>query len=69
MAYYRGEVTLTTLYDLEKLYDNISIPVSIREATRLGYPALELKIGLQMHMACRSIRCYQLVPPWGDNTH
>eukprot|EP00973_Karenia_brevis_P064448 8953782-Karenia_brevis.AAC.1 len=47
---------------MEKFYDNISIPILIREATRLGYPALVLKLGLQMHMACRSIRCYQFHP-------
>eukprot|EP00973_Karenia_brevis_P088788 12313293-Karenia_brevis.AAC.1 len=40
IAYYRGEATLSTLYDMEKIYDNISIPVLIREATRLGYPSL-----------------------------
>eukprot|EP00973_Karenia_brevis_P013574 1843330-Karenia_brevis.AAC.1 len=62
VAYYKGEATLATFYDMEKLYDNISTPALIREATRLGYPALVLKLGLQMHMACRSIRCYQFHP-------
>eukprot|EP00973_Karenia_brevis_P000352 50379-Karenia_brevis.AAC.1 len=62
VAYYKGEATLATLYDMEKFYDNISIPVLIREATRLGYPALVQKLELQMHMACRSIRCYQFHP-------
>eukprot|EP00973_Karenia_brevis_P087900 12190705-Karenia_brevis.AAC.1 len=62
VAYYRGEATLSTLYDMEKLYDNISIPILIREASRLWYPPLVLKVGLQMHMACRSIRCYQFHP-------
>eukprot|EP00973_Karenia_brevis_P071995 10003033-Karenia_brevis.AAC.1 len=62
VAYYRGEATLSTLYDMEKFYDNISIPTLITEATRLGYPPLVLKLGLQMHMACRSIRCYQFRP-------
>eukprot|EP00973_Karenia_brevis_P069316 9637407-Karenia_brevis.AAC.1 len=47
---------------MEKLYDNISIPTLIKEATRLGYPPLILKLGLQMHMACRSIKCYQFHP-------
>eukprot|EP00973_Karenia_brevis_P011111 1504120-Karenia_brevis.AAC.1 len=51
VAYYRGEATLSTLYDMEKFYDNISIPILIQEATRLGYPPLVLKLGLQMHMA------------------
>eukprot|EP00973_Karenia_brevis_P024020 3313948-Karenia_brevis.AAC.1 len=54
VAYYRGEATLSTLYDMENFYDNISIPILIQEATRLGYPPLALKLGLQMHMACRS---------------
>eukprot|EP00973_Karenia_brevis_P048224 6693341-Karenia_brevis.AAC.1 len=40
LAYYKGEATLSTLYDMEKFYDKISIPILIREATRLGYPAL-----------------------------
>eukprot|EP00973_Karenia_brevis_P025711 3546610-Karenia_brevis.AAC.1 len=40
MAHYRGESTLSTLYGVEKIYDNIFISVLIREATRLGYPAL-----------------------------
>eukprot|EP00973_Karenia_brevis_P008100 1097654-Karenia_brevis.AAC.1 len=62
VAYYRGEATLSILYDMEKLYDNISIPILITEASRLGYPPLVLELGLQMHMACRSIRCYQLHP-------
>eukprot|EP00973_Karenia_brevis_P090371 12402252-Karenia_brevis.AAC.1 len=39
---------------MEKLYDNISIPTLIKEATGLGYPPLILKLGLQMHMACKS---------------
>eukprot|EP00973_Karenia_brevis_P022308 3069370-Karenia_brevis.AAC.1 len=61
-AYYKGEATLSTLYDMENLHDNISIPKLIEEATRLAYPSLVLKLGLQMHMACRSIRCYQFHP-------
>eukprot|EP00973_Karenia_brevis_P055878 7771671-Karenia_brevis.AAC.1 len=28
----------------------------------LGYPPLVLKLGLHIHMDCRSIRCYQLHP-------
>eukprot|EP00973_Karenia_brevis_P030971 4271938-Karenia_brevis.AAC.1 len=47
---------------MEKFYDNISIPILIQEAIRLGYPPLVLKLGLHMHMACRSIRCYQFHP-------
>eukprot|EP00973_Karenia_brevis_P095053 12425469-Karenia_brevis.AAC.1 len=35
LAYYKGEATSSTLYDTERFYDNISIPVLIREATRL----------------------------------
>eukprot|EP00973_Karenia_brevis_P024804 3418420-Karenia_brevis.AAC.1 len=59
IAFHRGEATLATLYDMEKFYDNISIPALIKEATRLGYPAWVLKLVLQMHMARRSIRCCQ----------
>eukprot|EP00973_Karenia_brevis_P025287 3488451-Karenia_brevis.AAC.1 len=44
---------------MEKFHDNISITILVEEANRLGYPPLVLKLGLQMHMACRSIRCYQ----------
>eukprot|EP00973_Karenia_brevis_P021560 2962952-Karenia_brevis.AAC.1 len=62
VAYYRGEATLSTAYDMENLYDNTPIPTLITEATRLGYPPLVLKLGLQMHMACRSIRCYKFHP-------
>eukprot|EP00973_Karenia_brevis_P080186 11122523-Karenia_brevis.AAC.1 len=62
VAYYKGEAILSTLYDMEKFYENISIPILIKEASRLGYPPLVLKLGLQMHMACRSIRCYQFRP-------
>eukprot|EP00973_Karenia_brevis_P024519 3381801-Karenia_brevis.AAC.1 len=62
VAFYKGDATLATLYDMEEFYDNRSIPALIREATRLGYPAVVLKLGLQMHMACRNIRCYQLHP-------
>eukprot|EP00973_Karenia_brevis_P002211 297119-Karenia_brevis.AAC.1 len=62
LTFYKGESTLSTLYDMEKLYDNISIPTLVQEATRLDYPPLVLKLGLQMHMACRSIMCYQLHP-------
>eukprot|EP00973_Karenia_brevis_P005820 792397-Karenia_brevis.AAC.1 len=57
-----GDSTLSTLYDMENLYDNTSIPALVREANRLDYPSLVLKLGLQMHMACRSIRCYQFHP-------
>eukprot|EP00973_Karenia_brevis_P090124 12401089-Karenia_brevis.AAC.1 len=35
---YKHEHTLSTLYDMEKLYDKISISVLIKEASRLGYP-------------------------------
>eukprot|EP00973_Karenia_brevis_P084799 11766138-Karenia_brevis.AAC.1 len=62
LAFCKGEATLATLYDMEKFYDNISIPILVREATRLGYPAPILKLGLQMHMACRSFICYQFRP-------
>eukprot|EP00973_Karenia_brevis_P029828 4114167-Karenia_brevis.AAC.1 len=57
LAFYNKRATLSTLYDMEKVYDNISIPTLIREANRLGYPSLSLtlKLGLHMHMACRSI--------------
>eukprot|EP00973_Karenia_brevis_P064375 8944162-Karenia_brevis.AAC.1 len=47
---------------MEKFYDKISIPTLVKEANRLAYPPLVLKLGLQMHMACRSIRCYQFHP-------
>eukprot|EP00973_Karenia_brevis_P072477 10067950-Karenia_brevis.AAC.1 len=47
---------------MEHFYDNISIPSLVQEANRLDYPPLVLKLGLQMHMACRSIRCYQFHP-------
>eukprot|EP00973_Karenia_brevis_P017900 2460029-Karenia_brevis.AAC.1 len=50
VAFYKGEATLSTLYDTEKIYDNISIPTLISGATRLGHPPLVLKLGLQMHM-------------------
>eukprot|EP00973_Karenia_brevis_P078424 10888370-Karenia_brevis.AAC.1 len=62
VVYYRGEATLSTLYDMENFYANISIPILITEASRLGYPPLVLKLGLQMHIACRNIRCYQFHP-------
>eukprot|EP00973_Karenia_brevis_P042003 5814885-Karenia_brevis.AAC.1 len=62
VAYYRGEATLSTLYDMQRFYDNISFPKLIQEATRLGYPPLVFKTGLQIHMVCRSIRCYQFHP-------
>eukprot|EP00973_Karenia_brevis_P049028 6799867-Karenia_brevis.AAC.1 len=47
---------------MEKSYDKIFISNLIQKATRLDYPPLVLKLGLQMHMACRSIRCYQCHP-------
>eukprot|EP00973_Karenia_brevis_P030003 4136544-Karenia_brevis.AAC.1 len=40
VAYYKGEATLSTLYDMEKFYNNISIPILLQEVTRLGYPPL-----------------------------
>eukprot|EP00973_Karenia_brevis_P083963 11651128-Karenia_brevis.AAC.1 len=40
LTYYEGEATLSTLYDMEKLYDNMSNPILIQEATRLEYPPL-----------------------------
>eukprot|EP00973_Karenia_brevis_P050655 7034769-Karenia_brevis.AAC.1 len=45
-------------------HDNESIPILVKEADRLGYtpPSQILKLGMQMHMACRSIRCYQFHP-------
>eukprot|EP00973_Karenia_brevis_P085728 11892639-Karenia_brevis.AAC.1 len=40
LTFYKGGCTLSTLYDMEKLYDNISISKLIQEATRLDYPPL-----------------------------
>eukprot|EP00973_Karenia_brevis_P095552 12427923-Karenia_brevis.AAC.1 len=62
MAFYKREKPLGTLYDMEDPYDNISIPALIREAHRLEHPPLISRLGLQMHMACRSIRCYEFHP-------
>eukprot|EP00973_Karenia_brevis_P069537 9668666-Karenia_brevis.AAC.1 len=58
LAFYKKQSTLSTLYDMEFFYDNISAPILVQEATRLDYPTLILKLGLYMHMACRSIGCY-----------
>ena len=53
------------LYDMEKFYDNISIPKLLGEAEQLDYPAHAMSMGIQMHMAPRLIKardCYCYAP-------
>eukprot|EP00973_Karenia_brevis_P070504 9800624-Karenia_brevis.AAC.1 len=38
VAYYRGEATLSTLYDMEKFYDIISIPNTHNRGHKIGIP-------------------------------
>eukprot|EP00973_Karenia_brevis_P076608 10641814-Karenia_brevis.AAC.1 len=42
LAYYKGEATLSTLYDMEKFYDNTPIPLSVETGAADAY-------GLQKH--------------------
>ena len=61
----KGEDTLTVLWDMEKFYDNICITRLIREACRLRYPMLVLRLGIVMHMASRLLRTYRFIPGIG----
>eukprot|EP00973_Karenia_brevis_P052228 7257489-Karenia_brevis.AAC.1 len=45
LAFYRKEHTLSTSYDMENFYDNISIPIFIQEANSLGYPTPHPRTG------------------------
>lgn len=50
-----GGHSISGYLDVKQFYDNISIPKSIRAATRLGFPVTILILELQMNMAPRFI--------------
>ena len=62
VAIANGDDTLTILWDMEKFYDNICIARLLREACRLRYPMLVLRLGIIMHMAPRLLRTYNFIP-------
>ena len=62
VAIAKGEDTLSVLWDIEKFYDNMCIVRMIREACRLRYPMLVLRLGVIMHMAPRFLRTYSFIP-------
>ena len=47
---------------MEKFYDNIDITKLIRLGQDYNYPTRIMALGLQMHMACRGIKCYNTHP-------
>ena len=52
------------LWDLEKFYDNISIPILLERCAELEYPLVIYALGILMHMAPRIIKahdCYMMV--------
>ena len=62
MAIAREEDTLTVLWDMEKIYDNICTVKLIKEACRLGYPMLVFRLGLMMNMALWMLSKYNNIP-------
>jgi hypothetical protein len=51
-----GYDVTTTLWDMEKFYDNIDITKLMKIADDLGYPVRLSALGLAMHMAPRAVR-------------
>ena len=62
VAVYRGRNTLTTLWDEEKIDDNIDVVQLINKAEPLEYPFCILVLGLQLHMSPRGLKCYKHCP-------
>ncbi len=44
------------LWDLHKYFDSVPVDVLIDRATQVGYPALDLAMGTQMHVAPRVLQ-------------
>ena len=53
---------ITCLFDMEKFYDNIDITKLIKMAHTTSYPPLLLALGMQMHLALRGTRCFNIYP-------
>ena len=53
MAILSGRHTSSLLWDIKQFFDNISPEMVLAEGIRMGYPLLDLIMGLQMHMAPR----------------
>ena len=51
-----------TLWDMEKFYDNVDITQLMLLGIQYGYPRRLMSFGLQMHMACRGLKCYNAHP-------
>ena len=49
-------MSVTVLWDMAKFYDSVSWPKLLELSDDLGYPALLLGIGLQVHCAPRVLR-------------
>ena len=61
-ARYQGDSNGTVLFDMEKFYDNIDITQLMLLGLQYGYPRRIMALGLQMHMACRGLKCYNANP-------
>lgn len=59
---YKQGTNGTILFDMEKFYDNISITKLMMLGLQHGYPRRLMSLGLQMHMACRGLKCYNTHP-------
>ena len=55
-----GENAAAILWDMEKFYDNISITKLAAKAVQLEYPMTVFTLGLQMHLAPRALKAYQV---------
>jgi hypothetical protein len=52
-AHTNGKKAAALLWDLHKYFDSVSVQVLTDRAAKVGYPALDLAMGAQMHMAPR----------------
>ena len=50
-----GISVVQVLFDIAKFYDSIHLPILIRKALALGYPAIPLHMAIMNHMAARLI--------------
>ena len=56
LAHWSNEYSAAILHDFEKIFDTIDIPILLDQAIRNHFPATELFLALQQHLAPRVIQ-------------
>ena len=56
LAHWNNEYSAAILHDFEKFFDTIDIPILLNQAIKNQFPATELSLALQQHLAPRVIQ-------------